>query len=68
MTTLHVTRPPPGWLARPAGWWQVHHPGRRDTVLARTATPDQAAAVAAQEWSIAPGAYTVTTDTQEIAP
>lgn len=43
--------------------WEVFHPARRDTVICRAPTPDEAAAIAAQEWAIEVGGYTVTTTT-----
>lgn len=45
----------------PPGWYETAHSGRRDTVICRARTPDEAAAIAAQEWAIEVGGYTVTT-------
>lgn len=50
----------------PAGWWEIVHPARRDTVVCKAHTPAEAAQVAAQEWAIEVGGYTVvTTDPEE---
>lgn len=46
----------------PAGWWEIVHPARRDTVVCKAPTPAEAAEIAAQEWAIEAGGYTVTTD------
>ena len=48
--------------------WEITRPDRRDTVICRAPTPDEAAAIAAQEWAIEVGGYTVTTTTTETQP
>lgn len=48
--------------------WEVTHPDRLDTVVVRAPNRAAAAAIAADEWHIAPDGYTVTTDTQETQP